>query len=152
VVVRLAAWKRTERGRPCMAPVAQPTAFGALLRQLRVAARLSQHALAVAAAVDPAYVNRLERAEPGPSRRVVCRLWLALSDDDDALDGLLAAAGLLPACVVRAGGWDCYLRGWRGQVRTLERKLELRDAHIRDQARRLADLHEQVREVRRVRS
>jgi transcriptional regulator with XRE-family HTH domain len=146
VVVRLAAWKRTERGRPCMAPVAQPTAFGALLRQLRVAARLSQHALAVAAAVDPAYVNRLERAEPGhepgPSRRVVCRLWLALSDDDDALDGLLAAAGLLPACVVRAGGWDAYLRGWRGQVRTLERKLELRDAHIRRQSREILALWE----------
>jgi transcriptional regulator with XRE-family HTH domain len=36
--------------------------FGAMLRRLRIAAGLSQNQLARQAGVDPAYVNRLERA------------------------------------------------------------------------------------------
>ena len=58
--------------------------FGALLRSLRVRSGLSQNQLARRAGVDPAYVNRLERASPTssslPSRKVV----LALADTLDA--------------------------------------------------------------------
>jgi transcriptional regulator with XRE-family HTH domain len=87
--------------------------FGALLRSLRVRSGLSQNQLARRAGVDPAYVNRLERASPTssslPSRKVV----LALADTLDVgpVDGerLLVAAGLCPESIVRLGGWDASL-------------------------------------------
>lgn len=138
-------------------PIERASAFGRLLRALRVRAGLSQQALATAAAIDAGYVNRLERAETTvPSRAVVCRLWLAVSDGperageskDDELDELLATAGLLPAAVVRAGGWALYVRGWSGQVRTLEHKLDLSIAEIRRQATELVALGTAIREAR----
>jgi len=87
--------------------------FGALLRSLRVRSGLSQNQLARRAGVDPAYVNRLERASPTssslPSRKVV----LALADTLDAgpvdVERLLVAAGLCPEAIVRLGGWDASL-------------------------------------------
>jgi transcriptional regulator with XRE-family HTH domain len=87
--------------------------FGALLRSLRVRSGLSQNQLARRAGVDPAYVNRLERASPSssslPSRKVV----LALADTLDVgpvdIERLLVAAGLCPEAIVRLGGWDASL-------------------------------------------
>ena len=84
--------------------------FGALLRSLRVRMGLSQNQLARQAGVDPAYVNRLERAGPEsssvPSRKVV----LALADSLDAgpvdVERLLVAAGLCPESILRLGGWE----------------------------------------------
>ena len=90
--------------------VEQSHPFGALLRSLRVRIGLSQNQLARRAGVDPAYVNRLERAPATstslPSRKVV----LALADSVEAgpvdLERLLVAAGLCPESIVRLGGWD----------------------------------------------
>ena len=84
--------------------------FGALLRSLRVRIGLSQNQLARRAGVDPAYVNRLERAAPTstslPSRKVV----MALADTVEAgpvdVERLLVAAGLCPESIIRLGGWD----------------------------------------------
>ena len=90
--------------------VTQGHPFGALLRALRVRMGLSQNQLARMAGVDPAYVNRLERAPAEstslPSRKVV----LALADSVEAgpvdVERLLVAAGLCPESIVRLGGWD----------------------------------------------
>src|SRR5262245_42308536 len=90
--------------------VEQSHPFGALLRSLRVRIGLSQNQLARRAGVDPAYVNRLERAQATstslPSRKVV----LALADSVEAgpvdVERLLVAAGLCPEAIVRLGGWD----------------------------------------------
>jgi transcriptional regulator with XRE-family HTH domain len=90
--------------------VEQAHPFGALLRSLRVRIGLSQNQLARRAGVDPAYVNRLERASSTstslPSRKVV----LALADSVEAgpvdVERLLVAAGLCPESIVRLGGWD----------------------------------------------
>lgn len=128
---------------------ARPTMFGRRLQTLRFRAGLSQNAVARAAGCDPAYVNRLERATEttplGPSRSVVIRLWLATSTDDDALDALLADAGLLPESIARDGGWELFMAGWRGQVRVLEHKLELAHKECRrlatEAVRRLRVLH-----------
>jgi transcriptional regulator with XRE-family HTH domain len=90
--------------------VEQAHPFGALLRSLRVRMGLSQNQLARRAGVDPAYVNRLERAPSTstslPSRKVV----LALADSVEAgpvdVERLLVAAGLCPESIIRLGGWD----------------------------------------------
>ena len=90
--------------------MAEAHPFGALLRSLRVRVGLSQNQLARMAGVDPAYVNRLERASAAsssvPSRKVV----LALADSVEAgpvdVERLLVAAGLCPESIVRLGGWD----------------------------------------------
>jgi transcriptional regulator with XRE-family HTH domain len=90
--------------------VEQSHPFGALLRSLRVRIGLSQNQLARRAGVDPAYVNRLERAPATstslPSRKVV----LALADSVEAgpvdVERLLVAAGLCPESIIRLGGWD----------------------------------------------
>jgi len=104
-----------------------PTAFGELLRAYRVRVGMSQNQLARRSGVDPAYVNRLERAsantESGPTRKVVVALWSTLvaesAESRDPLtvvdlDRLLAAAGMLPETVRQAGGWDAYLARIRG--------------------------------------
>jgi transcriptional regulator with XRE-family HTH domain len=57
--------------------------FAELLQRYRLAAGLTQHALARAAGIDPTYVSRLERADRAPPRREV-------------VDGLAAALGLEP--------------------------------------------------------
>ena len=95
-----------------MAAVNDPT-FGQLLRSLRVRAGLSQNQLARRAGVDPAYVNRLERAPAEstafPSRRVVQALAEALDAGPVDAERLLVAAGLCPEAISRLGGWDACL-------------------------------------------
>ncbi|MCC6177830.1 MAG: helix-turn-helix domain-containing protein [Chloroflexi bacterium] len=95
----------------CMAAVGRADdGFGALLRRLRVRVGLSQNQLARRAGVDPAYVNRLERAAPGssslPSRRVVLGFAEALELGPADGERLLVAAGLCPETILRLGGWD----------------------------------------------
>jgi len=84
--------------------------FGALLRSLRVRMGFSQNQLARMAGVDPAYVNRLERAPASstslPSRKVVLSLAESLEAGPVDLERLLVAAGLCPESIVRLGGWD----------------------------------------------
>lgn len=90
--------------------VAAAHPFGALLRSLRVRAGLSQNQLARRAGVDPAYVNRLERASPDssslPSRKVVMALAETVEAGPVDVERLLVAAGLCPESIVRLGGWD----------------------------------------------
>ena len=87
--------------------------FGALLRSLRVRIGLSQNQLARRAGVDPAYVNRLERAAATssslPSRKVVLALAEAVEAGPVDVERLLVAAGLCPEAIVRLGGWDSSL-------------------------------------------
>jgi transcriptional regulator with XRE-family HTH domain len=84
--------------------------FGALLRSLRVRMGFSQNHLARLAGVDPAYVNRLERAPPEstslPSRKVVMALAESLEAGPVDVERLLVAAGLCPESILRLGGWD----------------------------------------------
>ncbi len=84
--------------------------FGALLRSLRVRMGFSQNHLARMAGVDPAYVNRLERASAEssslPSRKVVMALAESLEAGPVDVERLLVAAGLCPESIVRLGGWD----------------------------------------------
>ena len=84
--------------------------FGALLRTLRVRMGFSQNQLARMAGVDPAYVNRLERAPAEssslPSRKVVLALADSLEAGPVDVERLLVAAGLCPESIVRLGGWD----------------------------------------------
>lgn len=90
--------------------VGQSHPFGALVRSLRVRMGLSQNQLARRAGVDPAYVNRLERAPATstslPSRKVVLALADSLEAGPVDLERLLVAAGLCPESIVRLGGWD----------------------------------------------
>jgi transcriptional regulator with XRE-family HTH domain len=71
---------------------------------------LSQNQLARMAGVDPAYVNRLERALAGsssvPSRKVVLALAESLEAGPVDVERLLVAAGLCPESIIRLGGWD----------------------------------------------
>lgn len=89
---------------------AQTHPFGGLLRVLRVRMGLSQNQLARRAGVDPAYVNRLERAGPEstslPSRKVVLALADAVEAGPVDLERLLVAAGLCPESILQLGGWD----------------------------------------------
>lgn len=84
--------------------------FGSLLRTLRVRSALSQNALARRAAIDPAYVNRLERASDDstsvPRRGVVLALAAAMELGPIDLDRLLVASGLCPEAVARLGSWE----------------------------------------------
>src|SRR4051795_7655816 len=93
--------------------VEQAHPFGALLRALRVRIGLSQNQLARRAGVDPAYVNRLERAAPSssslPSRKVVLALAEAVEAGPVDVERLLVAAGLCPEAIMRLGGWDSSL-------------------------------------------
>jgi transcriptional regulator with XRE-family HTH domain len=81
--------------------------FAAMLRRLRVERGLSQSALAGAAAMDSAYVNRLERAGETqasgkvikltmPGRDFVLALALALDLSYAERDRMLFVAGLAP--------------------------------------------------------
>lgn len=95
------------------------TTFGALLRRLRVGAGLSQSRLARLAAIDPAYVNRLERSaapDHPPRRAIILRLWSALEAPLEDRERLLVAAGHCPEAILLAGGWDPFVRTIRGQA------------------------------------
>lgn len=102
--------------------------FGAMVRRFRVRAGLSQNQLARAAGVDPAYINRIERAKLGqgsvPSRRVVVGIWDALETTVEDRERLLVAAGHCPETVLRAGGWDAYTRAIRQNILTAIDALE----------------------------
>lgn len=93
--------------------VSDAPSFGTLLRSLRVRAGLSQNQLARRAGVDPAYVNRLERAPAAsaslPSRRVVLAFAAALEVGPVDRERLLVAAGLCPESIARLGGWDASI-------------------------------------------
>lgn len=84
--------------------------YGVLLRALRFEANLSQAALSRLASIDPAYVNRLERAAPTstniPSRKVTLLLAEALNASDADTERLLMAAGHAPESIMRAGRWE----------------------------------------------
>lgn len=118
----------TAEPRPKLLAAALP--FGRLLRQLRIRAGLSQNQLARSAGIDPAYVNRLERApddsQAMPRRQVILNLYGALHDaaeqhrvwmGPEECDRLLASAGLLPESIVTAGGWDIFIHRIRAEVR-----------------------------------
>lgn len=78
--------------------------FGAMLRRHREWAFLSQNALARAAGIDPAYVNRIESEKPTnprgkaatPTRTVVLALAEVLDVSQLEADRMLFAAGLAP--------------------------------------------------------
>src|SRR5262245_41712138 len=135
-VVDLVNWSRS---RKLELPAREHPELARLLRELRVAAGLTMHGLARRAGVDPSTVSSIEHGRRRVSRGVIRRLWLALNGEADDLDRLLAAAGLLPESVVDLGGWDRYVRIWRGQVDVLERKLDLRIEQSSRQIRELLD-------------
>lgn len=89
---------------------AMPASFGSLLRAYRVRMGLSQNQLARRAEIDPAYVNRLEKAAEDstslPRRRVVIALANVMELGPVDTDRLLVAAGLCPESIARLGSWD----------------------------------------------
>jgi transcriptional regulator with XRE-family HTH domain len=110
------------------------TEFGATLRQLRLAAALSQNRLARASGIDPAYVNRIERGLPGSAIGIRRPIVLSLADvlnahladlrgehDEraaaDLRDELLVAAGYVPQPIVDAGGWAAFRVSLRESLR-----------------------------------
>lgn len=118
------ASKRWEGPRfvPQPSTTSRPTSFNKLLRYYRVMVGMSQNQLARAAGVDPAYVNRLERAPDDstsmPSRKVVFALYGAVRAEaltygyhigEQDLERLLVSAGHVPEVIRALGGWDAYL-------------------------------------------
>lgn len=87
--------------------------FGALLRALRLEVSLSQNQLARRSGVDPAYVNRLEKAVADsrgmPSRDVVLRLAETVEATRTSTERLLIAAGHCPESIMQAGRWEPVL-------------------------------------------
>jgi len=72
--------------------------FGAVLRELRLRADLSQNALARRCALDSSYINRMESGERNaPSREVVDAFARALGLGQINADRLLVSAGYLPS-------------------------------------------------------
>lgn len=86
------------------------TPFGTLLRTFRVRAGFSQNLLARRAEIDPAYVNRLERAADDstslPRRKVVLAMAAVMDLGPVDTDRLLVACGLCPRAVERLGTWE----------------------------------------------
>jgi transcriptional regulator with XRE-family HTH domain len=77
--------------------VSAPTEFGALLRERRSSASMSQWDLAAAAAIDPTYVSLIERGQRQVvSRDVVLAFAEALDLTASETDRLLYAAGHAP--------------------------------------------------------
>lgn len=124
----------------------RPTSFGALLRYLRIMTGMSQNQLARRGGVDPAYVNRLERANPEttslPSRKVVFSLYGALRAEalevhmhigEQDLERLLVAAGLVPETIRAAGGWDAYLARVRGTIAEVYDQMNQALTHMPDE-------------------
>ena len=121
-----------------MQPPSEQPAFGQLLRALRVRSGLSQNHLARLAEIDPAYVNRLERAPPDstslPRRKVVLALAVAMELGPADTDRLLVACGLCPEAIARLGTWEPAL----GQVARV-----LADSRLSDDDR--AEFRELIR-------
>jgi transcriptional regulator with XRE-family HTH domain len=81
--------------------------FDALMRSYRQSAGLSQNELARRAGVDPAYVNRMERANgPIPRPAILNALMNALTLEQSQIERLLVAAGYCPQSVAKLGTWD----------------------------------------------
>src|SRR3954467_15716747 len=81
--------------------------FDALMRSYRLKAGLSQNELARRAGVDPAYVNRMERAGgPIPRPAILNALMNALGLEQSEVERLLVAAGYCPQSVAKLGTWD----------------------------------------------
>ena len=99
----------TGRVKPPASPLrTSPTnAFGATLRALREQTDLSQSALGRRAQVHASIVSRLESGDrtpssPGLVEALARSLWLSPDDTDR----LLAAAGFVPAVIMRLGPGD----------------------------------------------
>lgn len=103
-------WPLTARQANSHTSSAMDTPFGALLRSLRIRSGLSQNLLARRAGIDPAYVNRLERAPEDsanlPRRRVVLAMAGALELGPVDTERLLVAAGHCPESIARLGTWE----------------------------------------------
>lgn len=88
----------------------RPASFAELVKAHRRRLSLSQNELARRAAIDPAYINRMEHPRDHlqviPSRRVVEAIVGALSLDEADGDRLLVAASYCPASVLEVGSWD----------------------------------------------
>src|SRR4030088_380577 len=84
-----------DRTEPSHEPVAT-AAFGDLLRQHRLAAGLTQEALAERAGLSMHGIQKLERGVTRPYRDTVRRLLAALKLSGDDLGQLWAAAGAAP--------------------------------------------------------
>lgn len=67
--------------------------FAALVREFRIAAALSQNALARRASIDTAHVHRIEKGTVAASRQMALRLAEALDLSPRQTDRLLYAAG-----------------------------------------------------------
>lgn len=81
--------------------------FSELMKEFRQRGGLSQNELARRAGVDPAYVNRMERANgPIPRPAVLNALITTLQLDALETEKLLVAAGYCPQSVTRLGTWD----------------------------------------------
>ena len=99
----------TGRVKPSAAPLrTRPTnAFGATLRELREQTDLSQSALGRRAQVHASIVSRLESGDRTPSNPgLVEALARGLQLSPDDTDRLLAAAGFVPAVIMRLGAGD----------------------------------------------
>lgn len=110
--------------------LADSAAFGGLLRSLRLGTTmieprppyrllpLSQNGLALAAGVNAALINRLERGLMGsPGRSTVLAIARALGADELATDELLTAAGHCPEILACLHGEDrraVLRRLWEG--------------------------------------
>ena len=84
-----------------------PNAFGTALRELREQSNLSQSALGRRAQIHASIVSRLESGDRTPSNAALVEALatgLRLSPDDT--DRLLAAAGFVPAVILRLGAGD----------------------------------------------
>lgn len=68
------------------------TAFGAIVRQTRVDAGVSQEALADIAQVERSYLGRLERGESQPTLYVLLKVAAALGCEGKSLVGLVEDA------------------------------------------------------------
>ena len=83
------------------------SSFGALLRQYRERARLSQLGLARISGVHASIINRFERDERQPAdREMIDRLATALRLPPADSDRLLAAGGFFPVVIARLGAAD----------------------------------------------
>jgi transcriptional regulator with XRE-family HTH domain len=74
----------------------QSWAFGAVLKELRERAGLSQNQLAKLSGLDHSYLSRLESGQRHPSYDAVARLAKVLARDKQERERLFAAAGYVP--------------------------------------------------------
>lgn len=87
----------TARKAPTNGRLREPTPFGALVRDLRIRAGISQAALAHLCGISPGYVGLIETGERGerPSLDIVKRFASALRASIEETELLLRAAGHL---------------------------------------------------------